>query len=364
MSDKYKIDSHKLIFHPERVSQWLEAKDDWEKEKKVYPIYVEVSPYGGCNHRCTFCGVDYMGYQNIKLDTAIFKERLTEMGQLGVKSIMYAGEGEPLLHKDLPEIVEHTKKSGIDVSITTNFIPVNPKGIETYLTYSSWIKVSVNAGTASTYAAIHQTKEADFDLLLKNLALAVEVRKLKQLTCTLGAQALLLPENHHEMFLLAKTMKEIGMDYIVIKPYSQHLFSVTKQYEGLTYSGMLELEKELQTLNDENFNVVFRSETMKKVEEAAPSYSKCYSTPFFWGYVSTDGNFYGCSCYLAQDKFCYGNINDSTFKNIWESDKRKANLNFIKNELDISQCRTNCRMDSINRYLWDLKHPNAHVNFI
>lgn len=35
MSDKYKIDSHKLIFHPERVSQWLEAKDDWEKEKSL-----------------------------------------------------------------------------------------------------------------------------------------------------------------------------------------------------------------------------------------------------------------------------------------------------------------------------------------
>jgi len=44
MSDKYSIDSHKLGLHPLRVSKWLEAKDDWDKLKKIYPIYVEISP--------------------------------------------------------------------------------------------------------------------------------------------------------------------------------------------------------------------------------------------------------------------------------------------------------------------------------
>lgn len=364
MADKYSIDSHKLIYHPERIYQWRSAKDDWKKLKKVYPIYVEISPYGGCNHRCTFCALDYMGYENIGIEYDTLKKTIGEMGSKGVKSVMFAGEGEPMLFKDLDLICEHASSVGIDTSLTTNFVPANLKNVERYMKNCSWIKVSLNAGTKENYARIHDTKEKDFDKVIENLKHAVKIRKEQNLKCTLGVQMLLLPDNKDEAITLAKLCKEIGVDYLVIKPYSQHLFSETDKYANIDYSKMMDIEDDLHVLSDENFHVVFRAKTMQKYVEKKPAYEKCHSTPFFWGYIAADGKVFGCSAYLGDEKFCYGNIYDNTFEEIWESDKRKKSYEFVKNELDIKDCRVNCRMDEVNRYLWRLENPNDHDNFI
>jgi hypothetical protein len=52
-----------------------------------------------------------------------------------------------------------------------------------------------------------------------------------------------------------------------------------------------------------------------------------------------------------------------SFKEIWESEKRKENWRFVRKELDIKECRVNCRMDKANRYLWGLTHQK-HINFV
>ena len=367
MSDKYAIDGHKLAYHPKRVAQLIDAEDDWEKAKSVYPIYMEVAPICACNHRCTFCGVDYIGYKSISLDYEILRTRLNEMSSLGIKSIMYAGEGEPLLHKKVNDIVRATYEAGIDVSFTTNGVFMDEVFIKSSLPITQWIKLSVNAGTPATYAKIHQTKEKDFNKAIDNIFKATQYKKEKGLNCTIGVQTLLLPENANEIEELARICRdELKVDYLVVKPYSQHRFSQTRKYESIDYSPYKILQKNLEKWDTDEFQLIFRGHTMDKyMSENNRGYDKCNSTPFLWGYIMASGDVYGCSAFLLDPRFQYGNINEANFQDIWESQKRKKNFHFVRKELDIRECRKNCRMDEANRYLFTLKEGLLpHANFI
>ena len=255
--DKLRLDGHKLEFHPKRVAQWLAGKDDWEKAKRIYPIYIEVSPMGACNHRCTFCAVDYLGYKTVQLDAAILNDRLCEMSAHGVKSIMFAGEGEPLLHKGIDDISQSAIRAHLDVAFTTNGVLLN----KLTLSGVSWVKVSLNAGTKETYAKIHRTKEKDWDTVWKNIRGAVK----RKGDCTIGVQMVCLPENAGEGKALQDLCADAGVDYCVLKPYSQHKMSITRQYEGY---------KPINLVGGKN--VVVREEAIKT---QAHSYDKCNATP-------------------------------------------------------------------------------------
>ncbi len=365
MSDSYRIDSHKLHYHPARVAALMAARGNWELAKSVYPIYVEISPIGACNHRCTFCAVDYIGYQTVSLDAGLLAERLAEMGRLGVKSVMFAGEGEPLLHKRINDIVVAAAAAGIDVSFTTNASLLPKEFIERALSHVSWLKASINAGTRETYAKVHRAPAQHFDNALANLTALARARDERKLPTVLGAQMLLLPENVDEVETLAKRCRdEVGLDYLVVKPYSQHKHSLTHDYEAVDYRPFLALEERLAGLRSARFNLVFRANTMRKLG-GAQRYPRCYSVPFLWGYIMASGVVSGCSAYLLDPRFEFGNINASSFQDIWEGERRHRNYELVMNELNIEECRQNCRMDEANRYLHQLiDAPPPHVNFI
>jgi len=363
MQDRYAIDYHKIIFHPEKLFAWLKAQNSWKEVRKVYPIYVEISTSGFCNHRCRFCAFDYLGYEGGFANFKNLKRAIRDMAKGGVKSINFSGEGEPLLYPRIKEIIKYTKSLGIDVALTTNGTFLKEELLKDILPLLTWIKVSIDAATSRTHLKIHRPKVQDFDIIINNLKKAVKIKRATNARCTLGGQMLLLPDNHREALILAKKLKEIGFDYLIIKPYSQHKKSINREYENLSYNKYFYLRNELEKLNSNKFQVIFRENPMKKLKEKR-SYEICHAVPFFWAHITTNGDVYSCGNFIGDKRFNLGNYNKKSFKEIWEGEKRKKHWKFIQTKFNVNQCRKNCRVDEINRYLEKLINPPEHVNFI
>lgn len=347
---KPEIDNHKLMFHPKKVAQWFEKGD-------CYPVHIEIGITARCNHKCIFCALDFLEHQS-DMDTQAMLRALKEMSEKGVKSVMFGGEGEPLLHKDISLIVKKAKEYGLDVAITTNGIFFDQEKIEQCLPYLSWIKFSVDAGTPESYAKIHGTNEIQFYKLLDNIKIAVEYKKQNNLKSTIGTQFLMIPDNLNESALLAKKLSEIGVDYLSIKPYSHHPDSFNNLI--VNPEEYNKIEEGLKEFNTDNFKVFFRKETIKRIQEGNV-YPECYGLSFFC-LIDAKGNVLPCNLFYENPDFTYGNLNEQSFSEIWEGEKRKQVLEKIKQK-GIKECRVGCRCDVINRYLDRLKNPFAHDNF-
>jgi GTP 3',8-cyclase len=101
----------------------------------------------------------------------------------------------------------------------------------------------------------------------------------------------------------------------------------------------------------------------QKWNEQSRAYTQCNAMRF-WTYIDSRADVWGCCNHHGDERFLCGNLHEQTFQEIWEGEQRRRVVTWVENEFDISCCRINCRMDEVNRYLWDLKNPPDHANFI
>lgn len=356
--DKYLIDSHKLFWHLDRVA-------DWQKKKLIAPVYIEISPVSLCNHKCIFCAIDFVRDRDFKLDTELFCNRLKEMGKLGVRSVMFAGEGEPLLHKDLKRFIKTAKSSGMDVSLTTNGGIGNYDIWRELLPSLTWIRFSVDAGNAESYAKVHKVDGSVFNKTVKSIEDSVRVKRDLRLDVTIGVQFLMIEENLKSLEEALSLFSRIGVDYFSLKPYSLHPQMVNKRDMFYTkrISGRIQRIVDKFKKNS-RMNIVLRDVSMKKYVMGEKQFKHCRALPF-WGYVSSKGDFYTCSVFIGDKRFKVGNVHKQDMRSIFFGKRRGQSISYAAKNLPIGkECRVNCRMARVNEFLEFLVQKPEHVNFI
>lgn len=90
--------------------------------RKKIPWVIELSLTYRCQCKCVHCSVGtYLAQASMKdeLTTAEIKNILDQAVEIGIPKVDYFG-GEPLLRKDIVELVRYGKNKGLHISITTN----------------------------------------------------------------------------------------------------------------------------------------------------------------------------------------------------------------------------------------------------
>lgn len=343
------IDTHKLSYHPEKVAEW--KKNGW-----CYPLHIEAGITNKCNHKCIQCTLDWINHKSDSIDSVVFVKMLQNAAKIGVKSIYFAGEGEPTLHKDLPLFVKTAYDLGMKVAISTNGSLFTPVLAAQILPYLSWLRFSVDAATKETFAKIHGVGIDEFDKVVRNIIFSA-THAYKTYPVQIGVQTLLMKENIDEIEELACLAKGWKVHNFQIKP--AHCHPKSAYVAGTHWNGNLE---KLEELNTEAFTVVVRVKSLERLV-LERTYARCHAFDVYC-LIDACGNVSPCNVFYGDPHFIFGNINDQSLAKIWKSPRKADIINKIT-ELNHSQCAGyRCRQDVMNRYLERIKSPEINDEFI
>lgn len=327
-----------------------------------------------CNQDCSFCAYRMSGYSSNELfvgdsekaryghnnpkrflPTPKVYEILQDAKNNGVLGIQFTGGGEPTVHPDHEAIFSKALELGFKCALVSNGVNWSDSLIA-MLPQFSWVRVSVDAGTAETYARIRNTPTGHFSKVLKNISrLAHAIKSGVPSPCVLGVGYVVTPDNWQEVGIGSALAKEFGAHYIRmsamfnpegIEPYREH-------YDAMKAS--IHLAREREECATFKVHDLF-GDRIEDLAQGAPDYSTCYYQHYNT-YVGGDQNVYRC-CVLAYNKRgLLGSLKNQTYDAFLKSPATQDLLtNFDARGCD--RCQFNTKNRAMN-YLLGGKPPHA-----
>lgn len=359
------LDAGKIFSHPDRVY------DLW-KTGDTTPIHMTIGLTNYCNHKCPWCYINWAqagktkpGQESVikglNADWRII-EAVGEAKAMGLKAVTIVGDGEPLLHPRIAEILAALGSMGLDVGIFSNLSKASQETLEALVRHCFFIRASIDAATADIHQQTHGS--ADFNVVIENLRRLVAIRGERR-PPAIGVQFVTNQWNFHQLPEAAGLFRGLGVDYLSIKPAYRNVLSASHPKNEINNAEVFRLMKQAEGFSTATFKVHAKYPQFAEVVEHATNdarhYRKCLATPLS-PYLDEDGTVEMCGN-LKGRGFALGNVNDLSFAQIWASPRRKDCLSRI----DLFKCPAGCRLHPLNRVLWDAFNPDRmrrHPNFV
>ena len=127
------------------------------KDGKIVPIHLQLIPTNACNQTCSFCSCSDRR-KGLELSLEKMKGILNVASQLGTKALTITGGGEPLMHKDLNEMIRYAAERGIECGLTTNGKLLDRLEEHKNLT---WCRISTSDEQTPAYDKISKAVNSD-----------------------------------------------------------------------------------------------------------------------------------------------------------------------------------------------------------
>lgn len=337
------------------------------------PIYAQLVISDLCNQSCGFCAYRSEGYESNQLFRVIDANgvvnnnpnRMIERGKafgilndlslIGTKAVLFTGGGEPTVHPQHQQVFRHAHQLGLEFAVTTNGTRLNDELID-ILMCAKWVRISLDAGTAATYAETRRSSHQTFDRVIESIGRLCNRAKIGGSDVLIGVGFVVTKENWREVVTAARIAKQAGAGSFRI---SAAFTTKRSDYFENWGDQAIELANEAAGLSDATFNVSnMLGARIADLAQRSPEYTTCHYMQIVT-YIGADLNVYRCCDTAYNERGLIGSLKHQSFRELWESQaKREDFRNF--NAQGCAWCQFNPR----NRSIESIVNPQLiHENF-
>lgn len=306
-------------------------------EMNMDSILVQIEVTNACNHKCVFCPNAESTRKKRMIDENFAKRVIRECAEfLGAdKRICFHMNGEPLLYKRLPELVNYSKQQGYDYVFVTTNGTVGDEMLLSDLFEAGLdsIKFSINAGTKETYYKIHGAD--DFEKAINSLKFSWRYRKEHAMNFKIFVSCVGIKENYTEL----KDFNNFAKSYC-----DEIVFYYPCGYAGQKTEKSKELNCDLSKLEINAFEIK-------------------HNTPcaVLWNSINiTCEGYLSLCCSESDNRLIVEDVNDMSVKDAWLGKRmdaiRAKHLIGKIEDTPCFSCITECKynIDTINKDLFAL----------
>lgn len=355
-SGKYHMDGHKLIYHMDRVYE------HYRDGKRIYPIHVDIGATKLCNAKCIYCYGLFQQFTKDIIPRDVLINLFKDAPVLGIKSLTLTGDGEPSLNPAVYDAVSEGHHRGLDIGFATNGISISYPHIEDLLYSCTWLRFNLSAVDKGSYKTIHGVDQ--WERVQDNIKYAVQAKKKHGYTCSIGLQMVLIPQALPQVLPEAKWAVANGVDYFVIKQFSDPGCKEMSQFSLSWYDNpTVELTLKKAESYSTNTTKIIAKHGMIHSKGVRP-YDHCVDCPLIFQ-ISGNSRCYPCGFLFGNEEFCYGDLKKQSLKEILDSERYWNVIKHMKEVFNVHKdCKGCCRHDFTNAFIWDYMHAPDHINFI